>query len=121
MGTPAVVGNRVYITIEAGVALALDKDTSEVLWTFVIGSPSDSAPAVTESAVYFGSRNHRVLAAGYQIIIATNDRRLFAFNSDTGAVAWEYDLVNTNLSTAPAIACGVLYLPTHDGRLLALR
>ncbi len=47
-------------------------------------------------------------------------RRLFAFNADTGAVAWEHDLVNTNLSTAPAIAGGVLYLPTHDGRLLAL-
>ena len=61
------------------------------------------------------------VAAGNQIIKATNDRRLFAFNSDTGAVAWEYDLVNTNLSTAPAIAGGVLYLPTHDGRLLALR
>ena len=52
--------------------------------------------------------------------LAGGIRPLIAGPCGSGAVAWEHDLVNTNLSTAPAIAGGVLYLPTHDGRLLPL-
>ena len=103
LGTPAAVGNRVYITTEAGIALALDKDTSEVLWTFVFGSPADSAPAVTESAVYFGSRNHRVLAV----------------HKDTGQLLWEHNLGNIVLGS-PIVVDGTLYIGSTNGKLVAL-
>ena len=62
LAPPAVVGDRVYITTEDGVAAALDAATGETVWSYQIGAPSDSTPAVTADAIYVGGRDHRLLA-----------------------------------------------------------
>ena len=103
LATPAVVGGRVYITTESGMAAALDASTGQALWTYEIGSPSDSSPAVTESAVYFGSRDHRVVA----------------LDRDTGAPLWEHNLGNIVLGS-PIVADGTLYIGSTNGALEAL-
>ncbi len=103
LATPAVVGGRVYITTESGMAAALDASTGQELWTYETGSPSDSSPAVTESTVYFGSRDHRVLA----------------LDRDTGAPLWEHNLGNIVLGS-PVVADGTLYIGSTNGAVEAL-
>ena len=103
LAPPAVVGDRLYVTTEDGVVAALDAATGETIWSYEIGSPSDSAPAVSDSAIYVGARNHRLLA------IARDD----------GALLWERSLGNIVLGSA-IVEDGTVYIGSTNSRLEAL-
>jgi outer membrane protein assembly factor BamB len=103
LGTPAAVGDRLFIATEDGLAISLDADTSKTAWTYDIGSPSDSAPAVAGSFVYLGTRDHRVLA----------------LDRITGDLRWERNLENIVLGS-PIVSDGTLYIGSTNGNLEAL-
>ena len=103
LGTPAAVGNRLFVTTRGGFVLALGTDTGETLWTRDIGSPINSSPAVAGDLVYLGTRDHRVLA----------------LNRDTGEPQWEHDLENIVLGS-PIVLDGTLYIGSTNGKLEAL-
>ena len=103
LGTPAVVGERLFAATDGGAVVSLNTENGEVVWSRDIGSPSDSAPAVAEDLVYLGTRDHRVLA----------------LDRSTGDVRWEHDLGNIVLGS-PIVADGTLYIGSTNGRLEAL-
>ncbi len=103
MATPAVVGERVFITTEDGVTAALEKGSGERLWSYDVGSPSDSAPAVAGDAIYVGSRNHRLLA----------------LHQEDGRLVWERNLGNIVLGSA-IVVDGTAYIGSTNGVLEAL-
>ena len=103
MATPAVVGDRVFITTEDGVAAALAADTGETLWSYDVGSPSDSAPAVAGDAIYLGARDHRILA----------------LDNNSGRLLWERNLGNIVLAS-PIVVDGTVYIGSTNGQLEAL-
>lgn len=103
--SPVYANGNLMVVNEAGRITAFNAASGEVIWDRELEVEVVAEP----------------VAAGEALLIATNDRRLLAFDTSTGATVWEHDLVNVNLSAAPAIADGTLYLPTSDGRLLAMR
>ena len=103
LATPAVVGDNLYITTEDGIAAALDASTGETVWSYEIGSPSDSAPAVTRDAIYVGARDHRLLA----------------LERENGALLWERNLGNIVLGSA-IVLDGTVYIGSTNGKLEAL-
>ena len=103
LATPSLVGDRLYITTEDGIAAALDTATGETVWSYEIGSPSDSAPAVTGDAIYVGARDHRLLA----------------LNREDGTLLWEHNLGNIVLGSA-IVVDGTVYIGSTNGKLEAL-
>ena len=103
--SPVYANGNLMVVNEAGRITAFNAASGEVIWDRELEVEVVAEP----------------VAAGEALLIATNDRRLLAFDTSTGATVWEHDLVNVNLSAAPAIADGTLYLPTSNGRLLAMR
>ena len=103
--SPVYANGNLMVVNEAGRITAFNAASGAVIWERDLEIEVVAEP----------------VAAGETLLIATNDRRLLAFNTSTGATVWEHNLVNVNLSAAPAIADGALYLPTSDGRLLAMR
>ena len=49
VASPAVVGDRVYLSTVDGRTVALNRFTGEIIWEYVTGSPSSSTAAVSDS------------------------------------------------------------------------
>ena len=103
MGTPAVVGDAVFVSTDGGDIVALEASSGDTKWKRDIGSPSDSAPAVAGDLVYVGTRNHRVIA----------------LNEMSGLPVWERDVGNIVLGS-PIVSDGTLYIGSTNGELTAL-
>ena len=103
LGTPAVVGDRLFVATDGGAVVSLNTENGEVVWSRDIGSPSDSAPAVAGDLVYMGTRDHRVIA----------------LDRSTGDLRWEHNLGNIVLGSS-IVADGTLYIGSSNGRLEAL-
>jgi hypothetical protein len=69
MSSPAVVGNRIYIS-----SYALDAATGKKLWEFPTDGPPTNSPAVSGGRVYIGS---------YEM-------KIFALDAATGKKIWEF-------------------------------
>ena len=101
---PAVVGDRVYLTDEAGSVTALDRNTGDVVWKYNSRLPAGVTPAVTDGLVFVVFRPGLVSA----------------LEADTGEVVWSKRLRTASLPS-PTIADGRLYVAESDkNRLLAL-
>ncbi len=72
-------------------------------WTFATGGPVHSSPAVTDEAVYFGSR----------------DGNIYALDSDTGEKLWAFK-TESWVESSPVVVGGVVYCGSNDGTLYAL-
>ena len=103
LGTPAIVGDLVFVSTDGGDIVALDANSGDTKWKRDIGSPSDSAPAVAGDLVYLGTRDHRVLA----------------LNRVSGQPVWERDVGNIVLGS-PIVSNGTLYIGSTNGELTAL-
>ena len=53
-GTPAVVGDLVYITSAGGRLIALDKDTGAVVWERTLSGPAWASPVVVDDVLMIG-------------------------------------------------------------------
>ncbi len=103
LGTPAIVGDLVFVSTDGGEIVALEASSGVTRWTHNIGSPSDSAPAVAGDLVYLGARNHRLLA----------------LDRNNGELRWESNLGNIVLGS-PIVSDGTLYIGSTNGDLEAL-
>ena len=103
MGTPAVVGDLIYVSTDGGEIVALEASSGDTKWERDIGSPSDSAPTVAGDLVYVGTRDHRVLA----------------LNGASGLPVWERNVGNIVLGS-PIVSNGSLYIGSTNGKLEAL-
>lgn len=82
--------------------LAMKESTRNVLWSFEAKDPIVSSPAVTDSAIYFGS----------------NDGYIYAVDRANGTKLWEY-LTGDKITSSPAVADGSVYVGSFDGKLYA--
>ncbi len=103
LAPPSVVGGLAYISTEEGTVAALDARSGETAWRYEIGTPSDSAPAVSESSVFVGGRNHRLLA----------------LDRESGQLRWEHNLGNIVLGSA-IVVDGTVYIGSTNSKLEAL-
>jgi len=104
--SPAVAGGMVYFGCRDSNFYALDANTGKQVWTFNNkGSWVINSPAVRDGKVYF----------------ATSDTGLLqALEAKTGAVVFTLDFNHWPMFSSPAIAGNMLYLGSHQGRLLAI-
>ena len=84
----AVAGRR----IDTGRIVALDLDSGQPAWTYMLGGVSDFPPAV----------------AGEMLYAVTRDGRVIALNLRSGQEKWTYNTQDLLLGT-PAVRDGVLY------------
>ena len=97
-----------------GKVYALDAATGHTRWTYTIGGPITSSPAVTGGTVYIGSDDHKV----------------YALNAATGHTRWTYttggpigfQFGETVLGGTVYIGngSGTVYIGSADGKVYAL-
>ena len=130
--TPTVVGSRVYAAGAGyGEFYALDAATGEEVWQAEVGSYVESAPMVLDGVVYltvvnhayalneltgeviwqvsteeFPARDFPALLVDGIYYLAPSDN-VYALDAATGEELWSYE--SYMLSTAPAVADGVVY------------
>jgi len=104
--SPVVAGGMVYFGCRDSNFYAVDVKSGKQLWTFSNkGSWVINSAAVRLGRVYF----------------ATSDTGLLeALDAQTGAVAFTIDFNHWPMFSSPAIAGHMLYLGSHQGRLLAI-
>ncbi len=103
VSSPAIAGDRVFISTEDGRIIALDTATGEGIWEYLGGSPSRSSPVVT----------------GQLVLAALRSGEVIALNRSRGTPVWTVHL--ESLVYAPPIAVdGTAYVATIEGELIAL-
>jgi outer membrane protein assembly factor BamB len=111
---PTVIDGVVYLGSNDHKVYALDAATGAILWTAATGGGVHSTPAVAGGVVYVGS----------------DDGKVYALNATTGAPVWTASigptpqpgepLFGTPTSSSPAVADGMVYVGSFDGKLNAL-
>jgi outer membrane protein assembly factor BamB len=82
--------------------MAIKADDQQELWTYQAIEPVVSSPAVTDSAVYFGS----------------NDGNLYAVERAKGVTIWQY-ATDDKIESSPTVADGCVYVGSFDGKMYA--
>ncbi len=125
-----------------GSLYALAPD-GKLKWRFPVDGSIDSAPAVHDGTVYFGSRDHNLyalspagklkwkfatggqvhgapsIAANGVIYVGSDDRHIYAMNPD-GVLRWKFR-TGDSVDSGPAIgADGTIYVGAWDGILYAM-
>jgi outer membrane protein assembly factor BamB len=102
-GTLATAGGIIYAIDQAGALYAISASSGITQWhaTLLQDGPGGASMVVADDTIYVGAGT-----AG----------TLFSLNAGTGSINWS-DQVDTDLSSAPVIADGVIYLITSSGLL----
>ena len=105
-GSPAVAGGIIYFGCRDSNFYAVDANSGKQLWVFNNkGSWVINPPAVRDGKVYF----------------ATSDTGLFrALDAKTGRLVFTADFKHWPMFSSPAIAGNMIYLGSHQGRLLTI-
>ncbi|MDZ7731188.1 MAG: PQQ-binding-like beta-propeller repeat protein [Natrialbaceae archaeon] len=140
---PTVVNGTVYVGA-GGDLHAIDTATGALVWNVSTRSSVETAPAVVDNTVYFGSYNDDVYAVnastgteewryttgsaiksdpavvGGTVYIGSDDDTLYALDADTGTLDWDFQ-APSSIAASPAVADGQVYVPTvSSGTLFAL-
>jgi len=104
--SPAVVGETVYFA--AGKRFfAVDANTGALKWKYpqdtALPTTISTSPAVANGMVYVGA----------------DDGKLYAFHTDNGKAAWQFNTRST-ISSSPIVVEGVIYFGAGDGRVWAI-
>jgi outer membrane protein assembly factor BamB len=104
VGTPTVLGDRMYIGTSSGYMYCVNVTTGLKLWEYPI-SPGQvqTSPAVANGRVYFGTSNNY----------------LYAIDAISGLYVWRYTTGNSVYSS-PAVDGTWIYFGCDDGKLYAL-
>jgi outer membrane protein assembly factor BamB len=150
-GDPVIDGTTVYASNQSGRTISLDRATGERNWTIAEGAFGPAWPVggsvfllsdrgalvrvdagtgdllwVTQLPEYFNERrreavaHHGPLLAGGRLWVASSDGLLRAFSPTDGAPLSTVALPG-GAAAPPAIARGVMYVVTRDGRLHAFQ
>ncbi len=101
--TPAIAGNRVFMSSGNGNITAFDKDSGSHLWNFVGGWYTFGEPVIANGTVYVTS-----------VVREPDDKyfgRIYALNAANGAQLWSHDVDDRKAwwNNAPVYANNVLY------------
>ena len=118
-GSPAVIGNRAFVTSTNNEFYALDTETGEIIWNDqaiaetarVLSSPS---PAVTNDILTVPYSSGELIA-----YIPANGRRLWADTLTTLGRYTPLSVIN-DIAGRPSIADGTVYAASHSGVLAAI-
>lgn len=112
---PAVSGGRVFVTTTDDTVFALDAGTGKWLWNY----RRRSSPTAT----ILGSSSP--LVDGAEVIVGLSDGFLVALSLNDGQLKWERKLHMgnkfTDVDAHPVLENGVIYVPSYDGSLYALK
>lgn len=120
-GPASPVGNAVFLVSDVGALVRIDATTGEAVWSRQLpefypargflwrkGEPWRAVP-------YYGP-----ILAGGRLWVASADGWLRAFSPVDGSLLASIELPG-GAAAAPAVAGGVMYITTRDGRLLAFQ
>ena len=150
-GGPVIAGDTVYASNQSGRTVSVDRETGARNWTIAEGAfgpvwpvggsvflLSDQGALVRADAEtgatfwttrlpeYFDTRRREAIAhygpllAGGRLWVASSDGLLRAFSPSDGALVGTIPLPG-GAAAAPALARGVMYVVTRDGRLHAFQ
>ncbi len=170
LGAPAVLDHTAYVAVDIGgiLALAIDAEVpfwerptrriwgnlwlwglaprppvpSGLLWSYYVGEAMVAPPAVTEEALYFGTRSGQVVAldletreprwtyqgagavlgapavAGDTLYVGAGDH-LYALDTDTGQVQWSFQTVK-RISGDVVVTSAAVYVVDEGANLYAI-
>ncbi|WP_020039775.1 PQQ-binding-like beta-propeller repeat protein [Salipiger mucosus] len=111
-------GDSVFLVSDRNELVRLDAATGEQVWAVDLpGYEPVRRPQKRRDSAY---AHHGPVLAGGRLIVASSDGALRSFNPENGALLSAVEIPG-GATTRPAIANGVLYLATGDGRLVAYR
>ncbi|MBW7477638.1 PQQ-binding-like beta-propeller repeat protein [Paenibacillus oenotherae] len=90
---------------------AVEPETGEMQWKFMLDSNVLAAPAVADGVVYFGS--------GFAYETGTRDEYLYGVEFSTGELKWKH--ATGKMQTTPAVQGDKVYYTGFDGALHAVR
>jgi len=112
--TPWIAGNRVFVISSDNQIISLDKQTGSVIWVSQLARFKDkekrSGPIVWTGPVYAGGR----------LLAFSTEGRVAEINPTQGTLIREWSN-NGEISIAPIVANGTLYILSNDGDLTAYR
>ncbi|MDR3607684.1 MAG: PQQ-binding-like beta-propeller repeat protein [Oligoflexia bacterium] len=112
---PTVNGGRLFVTTSDDTIYAFDAGTGKWLWHY----RRRSSP----SATILGASSP--LVDGSEVIAGLSDGFLVALNIADGQLKWERKLHTgtkfTDVDAKPVLSDGVIYVPSYDGALYALK
>lgn len=153
--TPVISDNTLYIAC-GNTIQSFQAKSGRLKWAVKFSSDITTVPAVANGSIYLACKNGKAYAltsvgklkwqapaelgsaahaspvvAGDTVIFGANRGTLAAYDTDTGALRWEY-LVQpssldygkvryVNLASSPAVSNGALYVLADDGALHAFR
>ena len=103
--------------IQRGGVTAIDAKSGALLWNHTIGSIQHSSPAVAGGMVFVGSDEIQIM--DHTIATAHAGYTVYALDSMTGELRWTY-LTGGEVYSSPAVAYGVVYVGSNDGKLYAI-
>jgi outer membrane protein assembly factor BamB len=107
-GTPAVVGDVVYVTSDGGRLIALDRATGAVLWERTMAGPAWASPVIVDDVLLLGD---------------CLEGNFHAFDVSDPKVAppelWSVHLGGC-IEATPAVWKGRIYIGTRGGHLFTL-
>ena len=124
--TPAIANSVVYVStgiggavgnIQRGGVTAIDAKSGALLWNHTIGSIQHSSPAVAGGMVFVGSDEIQIM--DHTIANAHAGHTVYALDSRTGELRWTF-LTGGEVYSSPAVAYGVVYVGSNDGKLYAI-
>ncbi len=108
-GGLAYYGEVLYVSTGYGEVHALDAASGEKKWSYRLGPPIRSAPAVS----------------GGRIFVISHDNQLHTLNAQDGSLIWRYtglpEITGIIGSSSPAVQGGIVIAPYASGELVALR
>ena len=143
---PVVAGNQIFFGAEDGRLLALEA-RQRSLETFAQGSPPVIAPpAITDSRVYLGGRDHHLRAferkSGLELWcsqefahsisvspvvwenwvgVCVNQKGFYLLDQQDGSLVWKFELGGgVKLFSPPGVHQSLFYLGTDTGQIYAL-
>ena len=102
--TPAIAGERLFVSSHDGTVTAMNRKNGRTLWKLNTSARVESSPVVLGNTVYFGS----------------TDGRLFAVNAATAAVRWAYD-TGGRINASPSVWGNRICISTYAGSIFCLR
>ncbi len=105
-GTPAVMGDRMYIGTISGYMYCMNVTNGGKIWEYQITQPGQiqTIPAVANGKVYFGTTNNY----------------LYALDAITGLYVWRWTAGGAIYYSSPAVDGTWIYFGCDDGKVYAL-
>lgn len=98
MAYPILLDNRIYTLTDTGVAMCINADTGEEMWTGRVGGTCIASPIIAGDHVYFFS------GEGFSHVVKAEDKFEVVSRNE----------LKSGIMASPAIANGALYLRSRE-------